>query len=365
MAFWGATNLTCTDATIVGDIIWATKTALKLAGWTVRGSSDGTTWQNGGSTDHITSQAVANNAGAWIRLREPSGAGGREYVFFRGSAGTRSIIAKYSRSVGFGTGGAAQALPTTGASGDGVVWLANVGGFSATATGTNTYDMATTTFGQQVPYGAISTGYINCVASDTPVNGVYGFWGFINTQGTGAVQIIWYSEGMDASTCSPLDNDPSIRQNGNLLTLRSYNNNAGNSAQYWVGYPAVWSSPTTAAYSVAGCGMTTYNGYTSIGLINTWIWPLAPGNLVQALSPYNGKSGLFPVLVAQGGAAVAGALPKGFTSGVRIVYGVFNSCDTLDLTTTSPSIILGSTTYSGTVPSWIVFPWVQNVLPLF
>jgi len=363
-------NLVTTNATQAGDWIWAIKTALKAAGWTVLGSGDGTSFQNGGSTDYITSQTVANNTNAWIRLREPGGAGGREYVFAKGAAADRLLI-KYSRSSGFTSYPAptAATIPTTGASGDGAVWLGSTVGFSATGTGTNTYDLAATTAPAAATLGAISTGYVSCVASDTPVNGVYGWWAFQNTLGTGAAQFMMFTEGMDSTTCSPLDYDPSIRQfatcsNGLVTDQRGYNANTPNLVQYWEGYPSPWASPTTASYRLAGCGMVSYNIFNLAGAIAGWVWPSATGSGVPALSPYNGKSGLLPILIYKAGTATAGFLPKGFTSGLRFTYGPFNSCDTLDLTTSTPNIVIYANNMSGAT-SWVTQPWVQNVLPLY
>jgi hypothetical protein len=368
MAFWAinSVNLVTTNATQAGDWIWAIKTALKAAGWTVLGSGDGTSFQNGGSTDYITSQTVANNNNAWIRLREPSGAGGREYLFAKGAAADRLLV-KYSRSSGFtSVPGSASAIPTTGASGDGVVWIGSTVGFSPTGTGTGSFDQAATTAPAIATLAAVSTGYVSCVASDTPVNGVYGWWAFQNTLGTGQVQYMIFTEGMAAETCSPLDYDPSIRQfagcvGGIGTDQRGYNSNTPNLVQYWEGYPSPWASPTTASYRLAGCGMVTYNIFNLAGTIVGWVWPSAIGSGVPALSPYNGKSGLLPVLIYKAGVATAGFLPKGFTSGLRFTYGPFNSCDTLDLTTSTPNIVLYNNVMNGG-QSWVVQPWVQNVL---
>lgn len=359
-------NLVTTNATQAGDWLWAIKTALKVAGWTVLGSGDGTSFQNGGSTDYITSQTVASNTNAWIRLREPSGAGGREYLFAKGAAADRLLV-KYSRSSGFTSYPAptAATIPTTGATGDGVVWLGTNVGFSATSTGTNTYDQAANVVPIVATLGGISTGYVSCVASDTAVNGVYGWWAFNNTLGSGTVQYMMFTEGMDSVTCSPLDYDPSVRQFAAPIAQRAYNNAATGMMHYWQGYPSPWASPTTATYRVTGCGMMSYMLFTTAGAVTSWIWPLATANGAPALSPYNGKSGLLPVLVYRGGAASAGDTPKGFTSALRFSYGPFNNCDTLDLTTSTPYIILYGNQMSGGIVGWVGQPWVQNVLPLF
>lgn len=361
-------NLTTTSATQAGDWLWAIKTALKAAGWDVLGSGDGTSFQNGGSTDYVTSQTVASNNNAWIRLREPGGVGGREYLFAKGSASDRLLV-KYSRSSGFTTvPGSASAIPTTGLTGDGVVFLGTSTGFSATGTGTNTYDQAATVTPASPTLAVIQPGYVSCVASDTPVNGVYGWWAFQNTLGNGFPQYMMFTEGMDAATCSPLDYDPSIRQwarasaQGNADDQRGYNTNTVNLVQFWEGYPAVWSSPTTATYRLSGCGMISNMIFNTAGAAVNWVWPQPAASATPALSPYNGKSGLLPVLIYKAGAIAAGNLPKGFTSGLRFTYGPFNNCDTLDLTTSTPYITIYASTMSSAATAWVVQPWVPNVI---
>lgn len=357
MAYVGSTNNTLTAASVPQDTAYAMKTALTAAGWTVMGSSNGSSFNNPGvgAIDYVPNYAAWNTAGSWVRLREPSGAGGREYVIMRGS-GTGLII-KYSRSVGFSTGGGATTLPTTGASGDGVVWWGSTIGFSATGTGTNTYDLATTTTAQQQVV-SIGSGYVSCVASTTAVNGVYGFWLIGYANGSAALQYLVYSEGIDATSCSPLDNDPSIRQ---FTGANWWANDlaTGNRPQYWQGYPSPWVSPTTATYrqESAGFNYWVYTNTSMTPVANTWPAP----STTQSLSPYNNKYVSYPFLISA--ANVVGSLPKGMTSGVRMTFGVLNPLDTLDLTTADPRIIFGQGgPISGSVSASI--PWVPNVLPL-
>ena len=81
------------------------KELLKLAGWTVLSSSDGTTYNSGG--DQITSGAsgangMANN-NAWFRIRSPAGAGAVSFTFQRGTTNLAWRIVR-SRTAGFTTG---------------------------------------------------------------------------------------------------------------------------------------------------------------------------------------------------------------------------------------------------------------------
>ncbi len=354
MAYVGSTNNTLTAATGAQDFCYTLKAALVAAGWTVQGSSDGTTWNNTASGDNVSTYAKWTATGSWVRMREPSGAGGREYVFMRGT-GT-GVVIKYSRSVGFGTGGGATTLPTTGASGDGVVWIGTSVGFSATGTGTNTYDLATTTTAQQVSFAG-TTGYVSAVASTTPVNGVYGFWLIMYTSGSGALTQLVYSEGIDPNCCSPLDYDPSYRQfAGNNWWA---NDTATiNQCHYWQGYPSPWASPTTATYRLNAPGYSYWATVNSAMTSNVGVWP---SSSVQSLNPYNQKYASLPMLIST--VNTVGVTPKGFSSGVRLTYGTLNPLDTLDLTTADPRIVFFTGGSIGGLTGGSM-PWVTNVLPL-
>jgi hypothetical protein len=61
--------------------IYALKTALVAAGWTVPSSGSGTSGSYSSSTDLITSAAVLNSAKAWFRIKMPSST--REWCFQR------------------------------------------------------------------------------------------------------------------------------------------------------------------------------------------------------------------------------------------------------------------------------------------
>lgn len=358
MAFVGSTNNIVTTADAVAPTFTAIKTALLAAGWVIQGSSNGTsTFSNASSVDN-TANFVSN--GSWLRIREPSGAGGREYVFYRGTATT--VLIKYSRSVGFGTGGALAAAPTTGASGDGVVWFGQSIGFSATGTGTNTYDLASTGAAQCATMSVSANGYVSCVASDTTTNGVYGWWLNAYTQGTGLNQFIMYTDAVASGTAPATDYDPSYRQLGLNANWWAVDSAAFYRCQYWQAYPLVWSSPTTAVYRTDVAGFTAFVSTTTGGGFIANIWPLS--GTATGLSVYNDRSQVMPYLI--GASNVAGSPPKGFTSNVMMVSGPFNPTDTLDLTTTTARIVVTQAiaSYPGIMSQWLTFPWLQNVLPL-
>jgi hypothetical protein len=102
---------------------WATyyiKEALKQAGWVVKSSSDGTTYN--ASADQITTgNSGANgmaNASAWFRIQSPAGAGGREFTFQRST--NLNWRVKFSHADGF-TGGAPAATVTPSATDEQII----------------------------------------------------------------------------------------------------------------------------------------------------------------------------------------------------------------------------------------------------
>jgi hypothetical protein len=95
------------------ELVFFLQQALKQAGWVVQSWSDGSTmsatntgWTHGGS-----GAGGSANSNAWIRIRSPEGAGGRELTFQRG---TTNLVwrHKISHSVGFTTGGTASQTPS-------------------------------------------------------------------------------------------------------------------------------------------------------------------------------------------------------------------------------------------------------------
>jgi len=358
MAFVGSANNIITTTDVVAPTFTAIKTALLAAGWVIQGSSNGTsTFSNASSVDNTAN--FASN-GSWLRIREPSGAGGREYVFYRGTA--TSALIKYSRSVGFGTGGGLTAAPTTGASGDGVVFYGATVGFSATGTGTNTYDVASTGAAQCTALTVSANGYVSCVASDTTTNGVYGWWLNAYTQGTGLNQFILYTDAVSSVSAPATDYDPSYRQFGTNTTWWGADVASVYRCHYWQAYPLVWSSPTTAVYRVDAPGFSAFvSSSGALGALSN-IWP--PSSAATGLSVYNDRSQVTPYLI--GASNVAGSPPKGLTSNVMTVTGPFNPTDTLDLTTTTARIVVTQAIagFPGILTQWLTFPWLQNVLPL-
>ncbi len=356
MAYQGSTNNVFTYGS--ADYCYAIKEALIAAGWQLVASGGGTGGSFSTTVDMVPTLASNvdgtygrlgwNNSGAWAQLREPlNGANPRrEYVFMRGST-VDGMIIKYSRQTGF-SGGAAATLPTTGAGtpppGDGVVVLASSNrGYSTTVNN----DAAITTAASGQNIALVGTGYVSCIASDVPVNGVYGFWMISYAAGTGALAAIIMSEGMSASSTPTQDQDPSIRQvaGGSFFSTDSIN--AVNGVAFWIAYGL-----PTKAYAIGASG---YGGLNSVNsAYNAQGASLIPSATASTLNPYNSKINVYPMLVFPS-SATYGYQPKGFTSGLGWFNVTQNQVDTFNLTTTEPRIVIAGR---------VVMPWKQNVVPL-
>jgi len=339
MALVGSVNNVVTLGT--ADYFYAIKTALLAAGWELMASSDGTNYTAGSSPDRLPTPTAWNNSGAWCRLREPGGAGGREYCFMRGSTATAAII-KYSRATGF-TGGTPNAttLPTTGASGDGVVW------FAASNIGFGNESSVTT-----VASGSAwsnTTGWVSCVASDTAVNGVYGWW-MIRWPAGGTATELTYTEAVQAGTYPSGDADPSYRYNGTCQNFFAANKASPALPQYWQYYDFTAPISPYRQYQTSGCLAVPFGSNTgAIG--NTLMSP----RVSLGLGPYGVGVQTYPVMVSQ----ISGLLyPKGMTTGIVMFNVTLNNCDTFNLTGSDPKIVIVAT-YG------FAMPWVPNVLPVY
>lgn len=163
------------------EAVYKLKEVLKLAGWTVTQSSDGSTYNGAG--DQITSPGAGaggmSNDGAWFDVREPSGAGGRTWSFQVITVASESWRIKMSAAAGFGVGTATQVGADNG---DEVILCG--GGTDASPTGGFTFP-------------ANGTYRVHIIAEDVAVgpvgNQCWGFWFFVTATGTGALST-WFAQ---------------------------------------------------------------------------------------------------------------------------------------------------------------------------
>jgi hypothetical protein len=346
MAYVGITNQASTAGTSAADLFFALKEAMKLAGWTVLGSGTGSAGTGSGSynnnatgnfvaaIDLVTSVALFNNPGAWIRLREPVGT--REYVFHRGTvAYSYNGSVHYSRATGYTQGSpGAGVIPHTGASGDGILCSVATPILEGTS-----YTAAQATY---VVYG-LSCDYTQAVASTTPVNGVYGFWAWQYAASTGNISGYISTEGVAVGSTNSADADPSYRTVGYVVP----------------GTGKIWASDSTTAissfweaYGVAG--KATYRrGHISLAIAyNSASYPMVMAPNITGLDPYTSMAAFHPSQII-----AAGALPKGYSTGLMWGSTTQNPMDVFNISSAEPRIYLGALQN-------LSVPWVPNVIPL-
>ncbi len=110
MAYIFTKHIISTD---VGVVLFHLKATLVTAGWIVKSSSDGTTFNTTGDQISLPGSGAGgfSNSNAWARIQMPSINGvTREFTFQR--TNSAAYIMKYSYSAGFITGGSASATPT-------------------------------------------------------------------------------------------------------------------------------------------------------------------------------------------------------------------------------------------------------------
>lgn len=96
------------------EVMFKLKEHLKVQGWTVPRSSDGTTFNASGDQITLAGSGAGgmNNNAAWFVVRDPSGAGGKSFLFQRNDQSVSyGWYNAFSITAGF-TGGGANTAPT-------------------------------------------------------------------------------------------------------------------------------------------------------------------------------------------------------------------------------------------------------------
>lgn len=241
----------------MGETLYWIKEALKQAGWVVKASSDGTTYNS--TSDIITSAgAVSNgmgNANAWFRIQHPSGAGNREYLFQR-TSGELNAKVYYSAIAGC-TGGSPNAttLPTAT---DGQFLLGSSGAFAQWMPTAGTY--------------RLNIGTDNAAP--------YGFYAIAIPTG-GGTQSGVFCDPLVSGTYSTSDPDPCLTWAG-FNQAFAFGNIGSSSIQFFKGWWKYGSTTPTAVFA-AWSGF----GYASSG---TTASPDALG-----VNPHSGFDDLLPI----------------------------------------------------------------------
>jgi hypothetical protein len=343
MAYVGITNQAIGSTSASGaTYLYAITAALKLAGWRVMAWGGGVTTggygpydPSGYATDPLSSPAAWTSQTAWKVMKEPS-PGTREFVFLV-RTGSDGII-KYSRASTFATGGSATTCPTTGG-GDGRV-LIGVGSDATATGGAGTVGGLT---------GTVWPGYVQAVASDTAVNGVYGFWAWAYPAGGSNVgSSFMIQEPMGIGSTAPLDADPSAQVSFAGPASVAGVLGGANSWNYW------------QSYGLAGATYFTGQPTNVYAVQSTSTAALTLTFPFNAGAPLYGGVPLYPSIV--GGSLSGKIYPKGFTTGCVFVPTTQNFLDTFNLASADPRVVVQVTT-STTIPLQMAVPWVTGVVP--
>ena len=330
MAYVGLTNVTIAQGG-AADFLYATYAALTSGSWDCLGSGLGAAGGYSSSGSLVTSAASFNSNNSWVRMREPGGAGGREYIFQRSTAATTAVV-KYSRADGFTGGSPAAAVSPTSTDTRIIVG----GGTDASPTGVSICG---------------GTGYIQAIASNTAVNGAYGFWTFQYAATTGILGGIMMTEGISPGSTPASDADPSWRMHST------------NGTSWWSGSPGGTVLSWWQGYNLAGEVYITgasfgYPGFTGNNMATmSQMWPTAGAPF--GLDPYDGKSSFFPLYVGK-----PATYPKGYTSGVSWGTTAQNQLDVFNIATAEPRIAVATNNTNLTSMPLIVIPWVPNIVPV-
>lgn len=286
------------------QLLFELKTLLLANGWTITGTSDGTTATNGASPDRVNTVALFDVSNAWYVLADPSGTC---WVYVQRRASNTIFTIKVSR-VAPQTNGTATTLPTC-----------------ATASNETTL-VNNTTF---VNSSGSAHGHIVTYNSSENAAGVRPFYAMM-TQGTSTLLGSFIVEAIADNTYDNLNAYPWVTAAG-----------AGNAGLEFTGQPFKYYYSPTSVWTSADYSFFVYGAspYTS--------------NLTSAVSPWSNEDIALPVLIGRGSAS-SPANVLGFMKNIRQASLIRNYPNTL----TTP----GGERYVYAV--YFVIPYANGVTPL-
>lgn len=281
--------------------MYTLKTALKAAGWTVKKSSDGTTYNSTG--DQITTGASGAgglaNSKAWFVIEMPSST--RQICIQRTAANTTYRI-KYSGAAGF-TGGSPGATQTPSAT-DEIVVLGS--GTDASPTGGSTFT-TDNTYRMNFAVGESAEGY--------------SFYMICNTTGSTTLTSMMLFDVMLTGSYSPSDTDPYViyvAAHGAPLSILQ--NTYTGAAKAYLG--------TVSTANGVSVGLPVYGASAGVTAF--------PGGV--GVSPWTSKDVLVPQIWMRGATSVAPVGFKGFSTLIYAGSVTRTNLDTLDTTSTKDKI---------------------------
>ena len=298
-------------------------TTLVAAGWTVKSSSDGTTYSSTGNqiTSGNTGTGGLGNNNSWFRIQAPLvGSQHREFTFQRPSINTGWRV-KYSPTAGF-TGGSPGATQTPTATDEQVI----------VGSGTDAAPVAATLFGTDAAYR------FNVMAGDSTIG--YSFYWVgttINSNSVNSLTSGFLLDVMQSGSYPSADPDPCV----------IYFNTA-----------SVFTSGTLTYGNSKALLNTTYVNVVTQGIFfNTTpnsldiFLPASFGTTYSVTNPFTYGDNLLPIIWGRDGSQTAPYGYKGVSSLMLCPSTVRSTFDTVTISTANDHIFLGN----------YVFPWNGSV----
>jgi hypothetical protein len=323
------------------------KDALLENGWELMAAGDGTTYSAPSENNEAISDSLlvdvssCDKTGAWFRIREPEHATPeeprREFIFMRGTDNNRILI-KYSRGLGFVTGGSASSCPTAE---DGIVISNNT-----------TLDSASTTSAAASVFSVTSAVYLQIVLNDQNTygkDGAFPFWIWCYDAATGSPAWAMVHENVAPGTTSALDQDPTYQICTN--SIANFLTRTGVLGGWWEAY-GLPSATRRRSTSVRFCQQIRTSAYSTSSMPR-----FSPPATTLGLSPYEGQIIFYPMMIG-----VPGTLFKGYSTGVTCSgFTQQNILDVFKITTANPRILVYKDPNDRVS---VFFPWIPSSLPL-
>jgi hypothetical protein len=292
------------------EAVYQLKTTLKLAGWDIPISSDGTNYDNTG-VDQIGSAAEMDSPSAWFVVRAPAAmTPRRQFLFMRDSAspGTnRTWLGYVSAEDGFSGGSALVRATAT----DEMQLIGTGGSYAANY------------------FPAAASYKYHVVADDASP---FGWWMSVNINGTGLPAVAMAFDPLTANSYPATDDDPAVYY-------------FSNSSPFTTGVMTMkgWFKKDLAGEAFVDMRPCHYED--SVGAFLA-----IPGSVGS--NPYDGDDNHFPIPYARPAGMSTQVGWKGFGSMIRWLGSARSNLDTLATGGTRDKVVQGG----------IVLPW-PNVIP--
>jgi hypothetical protein len=335
--------------------VYTLVTTLVSAGWSIKGSSNATSFNNTDGT-YCASAADLSHASAWVRVQAPSTTGGlaaqtREFLFMAAASG-RSWRIKYSASAGFTGapigGGSIDAIHSPSAADE--VVMAGVAN-----------DVVGSVLTNWLPVDGTYRWHICCGGAAE----FYSFYCFSVTTSTNTIGGGMFLDVMAPGSFSALDVDPAVVHVAHA-TVSAWGNavmgggtSNGGAAITNVTNPALaraWLGSTSAAgVLTSGCNSVNVNLIPYGGGSSGGTYAAFGGNSTIGTNSWSGKDDMLPAWWMRTGISTAPTGLKGCSTLIQYGGVIRSTLDTADVSGTRDKIQMASVNGNSTTIIWV--PW--------